>query len=147
MSVTALFLSMHILVHTKWQGGGTEPRRYPLPSSPAVWHPDLSLKTGMSKQLLPWTQECLSSAHAQTPACTAVYQLSGWIKACFIHSIIRLSDQPPRCPDNWGSTVVHAVLSRLVFISPCLELGSGCFVAVLEELFCAGGHHRSVDSR
>ncbi len=32
----------------------------------------------------PWTQECLSSAHAQTPTFTAVYQLSGWIKAWFI---------------------------------------------------------------
>ncbi len=36
------------------------------------------------QQLLPWTQECSSSAHAQTPTFTAVYQLSGWIKAWFI---------------------------------------------------------------
>ncbi len=42
---------------------------------------------------------------------TAVYQLSGWIKAWFIlYSIIRLSAlsgmaQEQRCPDNRGSTV------------------------------------------
>ncbi len=29
-------------------------------------------------------QECSSSAHAQTPTFTAVYQLSGWIKVWFI---------------------------------------------------------------
>ncbi len=44
-------------------------------------------------------QECSSSAdeHAQTPTFTAVYQLSGWIKAWFIP--IRLSGmaQEQRC--------------------------------------------------
>ncbi len=51
-----------------------------------------SKKISACQQLLPWTQECLSSAHAQTPTFTAVYQLSGWIKAWFIllvYSVIR----------------------------------------------------------
>ncbi len=66
-------------------------------------------KMGMST-VVPWTQEWISSAHAQTPKCTTVNQLSGWIKAWLIHSIIRyiqLSGLPlePRCPDNRGSTV------------------------------------------
>ncbi len=43
-----------------------------------------SLSLCVCMQLLPWTQECSSSAHAQTPTFTAVYQLSGWIKAWFI---------------------------------------------------------------
>ncbi len=38
---------------------------------------------------------------------TAVYQLSGWIKAWFIIRTIQLSGmaQEQRCPDNRGSTV------------------------------------------
>ncbi len=55
--------------------------------------------------LLPWTQECLSSAHAQTPIFTA-----GGSRCGFIHSIIQyiqLSGQPlERCPNNRGSTIV-----------------------------------------
>ncbi len=63
------------------------------------------------QQLLPWTQECSSSAHAQTPTFTAVYQLSGWIPRCGLsYSIIRYIQlsgmaQEQRGPDNRGSTV------------------------------------------
>ncbi len=52
-------------------------------------------------------QECSSSAHAQMPTFTAVYQLSGWIKAWFIlfDYLVLLSgmDHEQRCP---GSTVI-----------------------------------------
>ncbi len=37
------------------------------------------LKKWACQQLLLWIQKCVSSAHAQTPSCTAVYQFSGWI--------------------------------------------------------------------
>ncbi len=68
----------------------------------------LKKRGGACQQLLPWTQECSSSAHAQTPTFTAVYQLSGWIKAWFIlfdYSVIRHGSEQ-RCPDNRGSTVI-----------------------------------------
>ncbi len=85
----------------------------PLSGTSIIRH-EKSLKKGGERacqQLLPWTQECSSSAHAQTPIFTAVYQLSGWIKAWFIsYSIIRTIQlsgmaQEQRCPDNRGSTV------------------------------------------
>ena len=84
-------------------GGTVEPRL----SGMAIFS-----KKWACQQLLPWTQECLSSVHAQTPTFTAVYQLSEWIKAWFIHSIIRyiqLSGMAleQRCPDNRGSTVTR----------------------------------------
>ncbi len=72
------------------------------------------------QQLLPWTQECISSAHAQTPTCTAVYQLSVWVKAWFIHSIVRYIH--PAClwktrrPDNRGSTVTNFPCDRNIEI-------------------------------
>ncbi len=47
------------------------------------------LKMGMSTAV---TMDTGISAHAQTPTCIAVNQLSGWIKAWFIHSIIRHND-------------------------------------------------------
>ncbi len=58
------------------------------------------------------SSQCTSSAHAQTPTFTAVYQLSGWIKAWFIlfdypdYSVIGMA-QEQRCPDNRGSTVYY----------------------------------------
>ncbi len=95
-------------------------------------------------QIRKWS--CPSNAHARCscyhgdmpayllrmrrqPCGTAVYQLSGWIKAWFIYSIIRhihLSGLllEPRCPDNRGSTVAISLFSHLLALNSAKSCSS-----------------------
>ncbi len=71
----------------------------------------------------------VSSAHAQTPTFTAVYQLSGWIKACFIGPI-RLSGIRGGRTSLELSLIMTTFQPKLLFVFADSAVASTMFLLV-----------------